>query len=116
MNKLEQLKTMTDVVADTGDMAAMGEFKPLDATTNPSLLLKATSLPAYAKHIHRARAFGLEHGESHADKLALSCDKLAVDIGTEFTKMIVVQRAFSAAAKIISTADEMLEELLRTKR
>jgi len=39
-----------------------------------------------------------------------------VDIGNEFTKMIVVQRAFSASAKIISTADEMLEELLRTKR
>ena len=39
-----------------------------------------------------------------------------VDIGEEFTKMIVIQRAFSASAKIISTADEMLEELLRTKR
>lgn len=39
-----------------------------------------------------------------------------VDIGEEFTKMIVVQRAFSASAKIISTADDMLEELLRTKR
>ncbi len=43
-------------------------------------------------------------------------EQSTVDIGTEFTKMIVVQRAFSAAAKIISTADEMLEELLRTKR
>ena len=45
-----------------------------------------------------------------------SLEQSTVDIGTEFTKMIVVQRAFSAAAKIISTADEMLEELLRTKR
>jgi len=43
-------------------------------------------------------------------------EQSTVDIGAEFTKMIVVQRAFSAAAKIISTADEMLEELLRTKR
>ena len=43
-------------------------------------------------------------------------EQSTVDIGEEFTKMIVVQRAFSAAAKIISTADEMLEELLRTKR
>ena len=39
-----------------------------------------------------------------------------VDIGEEFTKMIVVQRAFSASAKIISTTDSMLEELLRIKR
>jgi flagellar hook protein FlgE len=45
-----------------------------------------------------------------------SLEQSTVDIGEEFTKMIVVQRAFSAAAKIISTADEMLEELLRTKR
>lgn len=45
-----------------------------------------------------------------------SLEQSTVDIGTEFTKMIVVQRAFSASAKIISTADEMLEELLRTKR
>ncbi|NQV84765.1 MAG: flagellar hook-basal body complex protein [Rhodospirillales bacterium] len=43
-------------------------------------------------------------------------EQSTVDIGTEFTKMIVVQRAFSASAKIITTADEMLEELLRTKR
>ena len=43
-------------------------------------------------------------------------EQSTVDIGTEFTKMIIVQRAFSASAKILSTADEMLEELLRTKR
>ena len=43
-------------------------------------------------------------------------EQSTVDIGSEFTKMIVVQRAFSASAKIITTADEMLEELLRTKR
>ena len=43
-------------------------------------------------------------------------EQSTVDIGQEFTKMIVVQRAFSAASKIITTADEMLEELLRTKR
>ncbi|MBT3768158.1 MAG: flagellar hook-basal body complex protein, partial [Rhodospirillales bacterium] len=45
-----------------------------------------------------------------------SLEASTVDIGEEFTKMIVVQRAFSASAKIISTADDMLEELLRTKR
>ena len=45
-----------------------------------------------------------------------SLEQSTVDIGEEFTKMIVVQRAFSASAKIISTADQMLEELLRTKR
>ncbi len=47
MNKLEQLKTMTAVVADTGDIEAIAAYQPEDATTNPSLLLKAAQLPAY---------------------------------------------------------------------
>jgi transaldolase len=44
MNKLEQLRTMTTVVADTGDLEAITRLKPTDATTNPSLLLKAATL------------------------------------------------------------------------
>ena len=47
MNKLEQLKSMTQVVADTGDLDAMVQYQPQDATTNPSLLLKAADLPRY---------------------------------------------------------------------
>ena len=44
MNKLEQLKAMTTVVADTGDLTAIKEFQPQDATTNPSLLLKVAQV------------------------------------------------------------------------
>ena len=47
-NQLEHLRTLSSVVADTGDIEAIARFRPLDATTNPSLLLKAASLPAYA--------------------------------------------------------------------
>jgi transaldolase len=43
MNKLEQLKSMTQVVADTGDLDAIIQYQPQDATTNPSLLLKAVT-------------------------------------------------------------------------
>ena len=46
-SKLEKLKKMTDVVADTGDIEAIKKYTPLDATTNPSLLLKAATLPHY---------------------------------------------------------------------
>jgi transaldolase len=46
-NLLEQLKTMTQVVADTGDFESIKKFKPQDSTTNPSLLMAAASLPAY---------------------------------------------------------------------
>ena len=47
-SKLDQLKQLTDVVADTGDVEAMKAYLPMDATTNPSLLLKAAAMPQYA--------------------------------------------------------------------
>jgi transaldolase len=51
-SQLDQLKAMTTVVADTGDIDAIRQFTPVDATTNPSLLLKAASLPAYQHLVH----------------------------------------------------------------
>ena len=55
-NQLEQLRELSTVVADTGDVDAIGRFRPQDATTNPSLLLKAASLPAYADVMDAALA------------------------------------------------------------
>ena len=54
MNQLQQLQKMTTVVADTGDIASIARLKPVDATTNPSLILKAASQPEYAALIDRA--------------------------------------------------------------
>ena len=88
MNKLEQLKTMTDVVADTGDIGAIGDFQPLDATTNPSLLLKAAQLPVYEDHVERAKDWARERANTRDEVPGLSCDKLAVDIGTEILAII----------------------------
>ena len=56
MNKLEQLKQMTKVVADTGDFAQIEAYQPVDATTNPSLLLNAAKMPAYDYVIEQALA------------------------------------------------------------
>ena len=73
-NKLEQLKSMTDVVADTGDIEAMRIYHPLDATTNPSLLLKAADLPHYAALMHRAVAWARSAGGSDAEQLARAAE------------------------------------------
>jgi len=54
MNQLQQLQKMTTVVADNGDRASIARLKPVDATTNPSLILKAASQPEYAALINRA--------------------------------------------------------------
>ena len=86
MNKLEQLKTMTDVVADTGDIEAIERYQPMDATTNPSLLLKAASLPAYEPTLAAARATARNIGG--APGVQAACLQFAVDIGCEILKLI----------------------------
>ena len=88
MNKLDQLKQMTDVVADTGDVEAIARYKPRDATTNPSLLLKAVQLPAYKSLFDEVRQWATAQTDSSQIVLAQSCDRLAVEIGTGILKMI----------------------------
>ncbi len=87
-NKLDQLKAMTDVVADTGDIEAIRRFHPLDATTNPSLLLKAAALPHYASLLDNARAWANAQGGDSAAQLANCCDRFAVDVGREILGII----------------------------
>jgi transaldolase len=87
-NKLEQLKQITAVVADTGDIEAIKRFQPLDATTNPSLLLKAAALTPYRPLLARARLWAAEQPGSDAEQLSACADQLAVLIGAEILKLI----------------------------
>jgi transaldolase len=87
-SKLDQLKTMTDVVADTGDIEEIKRFAPVDATTNPSLLLKAASLPHYSALLDQAKQWASELGGTHALRLANCCDRFAVDVGREILDVI----------------------------
>ncbi|WP_263142719.1 transaldolase [Pseudomonas sp. RIT-PI-AD] len=80
-SKLEQLKQFTTVVADTGDLDAITELKPVDATTNPSLLLKAAALPRYSALLDSAM-------EGCKDDLGMACDRFAVAVGQEILKVI----------------------------
>jgi len=87
-NKLDQLKGMTTVVADTGDIEAIKRFAPLDATTNPSLLLKAASLPQYQELLEKARVWASVEGGTNAEQLANCNDRFAVDVGSEILGII----------------------------
>ncbi|MDD2056292.1 transaldolase [Pseudomonas sp. GD03860] len=80
-SKLEQLKQFTTVVADTGDIDAISRLKPVDATTNPSLLLKAAAMPGYADLLKQS----VEHGKGD---VGLACDTFAVAIGAGILKVI----------------------------
>ena len=79
---------MTDVVADTGDIKAIREYQPMDATTNPSLLLKAAALPEYAELVSQAKVWSQNQGATADEQLAKCCTKLAVDIGSEILQVI----------------------------
>ncbi len=86
-SKLEQLKKMSDVVADTGEIEAIKLYKPLDATTNPSLLYKAAQLPAYQNILKESLAAASGAGSS-AEQIAAACDHLAVAIGREILNVV----------------------------
>ncbi len=88
MNKLEQLKSMTQVVADTGDLDAMAQYQPQDATTNPSLLLKAADLARYQPLLLEAQRWGREQGGSPVSRAAAAGDYLAVSIGLEIQNIV----------------------------
>jgi transaldolase len=87
-NKLDQLKAMTDVVADTGDIEAIRRFHPQDATTNPSLLLKAAALPHYGALLDEAKDWAIKRSGTSQEQLADCCDRFAVDVGKEILAII----------------------------
>lgn len=83
MNKLDQLRTMTTVVADTGDLAAIKEYQPQDATTNPSLLLKVAQDQNYAHFLDEALNAAADRNDSED-----VADIFAVKIGCEILEII----------------------------
>jgi transaldolase len=86
--QLESLRTLTTVVADTGDIDAIKKYKPVDATTNPSLLLKAASLPQYAELMKGSVAWAKAQSHDQAQQIVDAGDKLAVAIGKEIVGVI----------------------------
>lgn len=87
-NKLEQLRKLTTVVADSGDIEDIIKYQPEDATTNPSLILKAAKLESYAHLIDKSISYAKSQSKNNAQQLLDSCDMLAVNIGKEILKVI----------------------------
>ena len=87
-DKLTQLKALTTVVADTGDIEAIKRYQPIDATTNPSLILKAADIPEYAPLIEDAIHWAKSQSQDSAQQIIDAGDKLAVNIGLEVLKIV----------------------------
>ena len=86
--QLDSLRSMTVVVADTGDIDAIKKYQPQDATTNPSLILSASALPQYAPLIDEAVAYAKAQSADKTQQLIDAEDKLAVNIGLEILKIV----------------------------
>lgn len=87
MNQLESLKQKTSVVADTGDMLAIQQSKPEDATTNPSLILKASELETYQSLIKQTIRETANESDTKL-RLTQCANRLAVNIGCEILSLI----------------------------
>ncbi|MEI8610089.1 transaldolase [Enterovibrio sp. Hal110] len=85
---MEQLRKLTTVVADTGDIDAIAKYQPQDATTNPSLILKAADIPEYAPLIDDAIAYAKAMSQDTEQQVADAGDRLAVNIGKEILNVI----------------------------
>jgi transaldolase len=88
MSLLDSLKRYTVVVADTGDIEAIRQYHPQDATTNPSLLLKAAQQPQYRPLVDAARRDAKALGVSAECEIAAFTDRLAINFGCEILQII----------------------------
>jgi len=88
MNILGQLKQYTQVVADTGDFTTMKQYRPVDATTNPSLIFTAAQKQEYEHLVEKAVEYGRKTGQGSREKLNETLDMLAILFGTEILKIV----------------------------
>jgi len=88
MNQLEALKQFTTVVADSGDIESIRNYHPQDATTNPSLILKASALQPYKHLIDDAIDYAKKQGGSKETQIINASDKVAINLGMEILKSI----------------------------
>jgi transaldolase len=85
---LEQLKAVTTVVVDSGDLNAIEQFRPVDATTNPSLLLNASALDFAKPLLAAAASYAKSKTADRAEQISIAGDKFAVDVGTAISKLV----------------------------
>src|SRR5437899_12493580 len=88
LNQLDQLKKFTKVVADTADFESIKEFKPQDATTNPSLVYAATQKPEYAHLLDEVLADRKKSSLSGAAEIEDICDHLLVQFGCDILEIV----------------------------
>ena len=113
MNYLDGIKKFTTVVADSGDIESIRSYQPEDATTNPSLLLKAAALPHFSHLVDDALESGTQRGKPQEQIVAEASDKLAVNIGAEILKSIPGRVSTEVDARLSFDKEKSMTKALR---
>ncbi|KQO76021.1 transaldolase [Rhizobium sp. Leaf262] len=87
-SKLDQLRKITTVVADTGDIEAVARLKPVDCTTNPSIILKALGTPMFADTVTEAVSWGKKQGGDSDAVVGAIADRLAISVGAKLVELV----------------------------
>lgn len=109
-NQLQALRQITTVVADTGDIEAIKKYQPVDATTNPSLLLKAAEMPQYKSHLEKAVAWAKEQSDDAEQQIIDAGDKLSVSIGTDIVNIVPGRISTEVDARLSFDTEASIEK------
>ena len=107
-SQLDQLKQFTVVVADTGDFATLKQYAPRDATTNPSLILKAAQMPEYQWLVDKAITDARKSGASGKALLSQVIDALLIAFGVEILKIVPGRVSTETDANLSFDADALV--------
>jgi len=110
MNLLEQLKTYTNVVADTGDFNSMLAYKPVDATTNPSLIYAASKDPKYQPLIDEAIEYAKQKSTDKSVQLECAMDKIAVNFGLKILEIVPGRVSTEVDARLSFDTEKTIEK------
>src|SRR6266513_4387004 len=113
LNQLDQLKKFTKVVADTADFESIKEFKPQDATTNPSLVYAATQKPQYAHVVEEVLADRKKSGLSGHDQIEDICDHLLVQFGCDILEIVPGRVSTETDARLSFDVDGSIKKARR---
>lgn len=116
MNLLEQLKTFTTVVADTGDFGSIMAYQPVDTTTNPSLIYAASKDPKYKYLVDDAIREAKKCSTNKEEQLSKTLDRLTVNFGLEILKIVPGRVSTEVDARLSFDTEATVEkarELIR---
>ncbi len=110
MDQLQELRSMTTVVADTGDIGSIARYKPQDATTNPSLIYQAVQMPQYEELAKEAVSYAKQHSTSHETLFSMLFDRLLINFGKEILKIVPGRVSTEVDARLSFDRDGSIEK------